>query len=68
MASPLPSRSSPSFSERTNNEATAGGSGGVHAQLHDRTDEIAELAAYIAGPHGAMMTGAMHTIDSGISA
>jgi hypothetical protein len=48
--------------ERTNNEATASGFGGVHAQLHGRTDEIAELAAYIAGPHGAMMTGAMHTI------
>ena len=31
-------------------------------------DEIAELAAYIAGPHGAMMTGAMHTIDGGMGA
>ena len=31
---------------------------------HIRTDEIAELAAYIAGPHDAMMTGAMHTIDA----
>jgi cyclic-di-GMP-binding biofilm dispersal mediator protein len=35
---------------------------------HVRTDEIAELAAYIAGPHGAMMTGAMHTIDGGMGA
>jgi cyclic-di-GMP-binding biofilm dispersal mediator protein len=35
---------------------------------HIRTDEIAELAAYIAGPHGAMMTGAMHTIDGGMGA
>ena len=68
MASPLPSRNSLSFSERTNNEATAGGSGGVHAQLHGRTDEIAELAAYIAGPHRAMMTGAMHSIDGGMGA
>ena len=33
-----------------------------------RTDEIAELVAYIAGPHGAMMTGAMHTIDGGMDA
>ena len=33
-----------------------------------RTDEIAEFAAYIAGPHGAMMTGAMHTIDGGMGA
>jgi cyclic-di-GMP-binding biofilm dispersal mediator protein len=35
---------------------------------HIRTDEIAELAAYIAGPHDAMMTGAMHTIDGGMGA
>lgn len=35
---------------------------------HIRTDEIAELTAYIAGPHGAMMTGAMHTIDGGMGA
>jgi cyclic-di-GMP-binding biofilm dispersal mediator protein len=33
---------------------------------HIRPDEIAELTAYIAGPHGAMMTGAMHTIDGGM--
>ena len=32
---------------------------------HVHADEVAELAAYIAGPHGAMMTGAMHTIDGG---
>ena len=35
---------------------------------HIRTDEIAELAAYIAGPHDAMMTSAMHTIDGGMGA
>jgi cyclic-di-GMP-binding biofilm dispersal mediator protein len=35
---------------------------------HIRPDEIAELVAYIAGPHAAMMTGAMHTIDGGIGA
>jgi hypothetical protein len=28
---------------------------------HIRADEIAELAAYIAGPHGGMMTGARCT-------
>jgi cyclic-di-GMP-binding biofilm dispersal mediator protein len=33
-----------------------------------RTDEIAELAAYIAGPHGAMMTGAMQTMYGGMGA
>ena len=35
---------------------------------HVRSDEVAELTAYIAGPHGAMMTGAMHTIDGGFGA
>jgi cyclic-di-GMP-binding biofilm dispersal mediator protein len=35
---------------------------------HIRGEEIAQLAAYIAGPHGAMMTGAMHTIDGGFGA
>jgi cyclic-di-GMP-binding biofilm dispersal mediator protein len=35
---------------------------------HVRSDEIAELTAYIAGLHGAMMTGAMHTIDGGFGA
>ena len=35
---------------------------------HIRADEIAELTAYLAGPHGAMMTGAMHTIDGGFGA
>jgi cyclic-di-GMP-binding biofilm dispersal mediator protein len=35
---------------------------------HIRTDEIAELTAYIAGPNGAMITGAMHTIDGGMGA
>jgi hypothetical protein len=32
------------------------------------TDEIAELAAYIAGPQGTMMTGAKHIIDGGMGA
>jgi len=35
---------------------------------HVHADEIAELAAFVAGPHGAMMTGAMHTIDGGMGA
>jgi cyclic-di-GMP-binding biofilm dispersal mediator protein len=35
---------------------------------HIRADEIAEFAAYLAGPHAAMMTGAMHTIDGGMGA
>lgn len=35
---------------------------------HARTDEIAELAAYLAGPHGAMITGSMQTIDGGFGA
>jgi cyclic-di-GMP-binding biofilm dispersal mediator protein len=35
---------------------------------HARGDEIAELAAFIAGPHGAMITGSMQTIDGGFGA
>ena len=35
---------------------------------HIRVDEVAELTAFIAGPHGAMITGAMHTIDGGFGA
>src|SRR5262245_61656247 len=35
---------------------------------HIRPDEVAELVAYVAGPHGAMMTGAMHSIDGGMGA
>lgn len=35
---------------------------------HIRADEIAELTAFIAGPHGAMITGSMHTIDGGFGA
>jgi cyclic-di-GMP-binding biofilm dispersal mediator protein len=35
---------------------------------HARAEEIAELAAYIAGPHGAMITGSMQTIDGGFGA
>lgn len=35
---------------------------------HARTDEIAELTAYIAGPHGAMITGSLQTIDGGFGA
>jgi cyclic-di-GMP-binding biofilm dispersal mediator protein len=35
---------------------------------HIRGDEIAELTAYLAGPHAAMMTGALHTIDGGMGA
>lgn len=35
---------------------------------HAHPDEIAELAAYIAGPHAAMVTGSMQTIDGGFGA
>jgi len=35
---------------------------------HIRPDEVAELVAYVAGPYGAMMTGAMHSIDGGMGA
>jgi cyclic-di-GMP-binding biofilm dispersal mediator protein len=35
---------------------------------HIHADEVAELTAYIAGPHAAMITGAMHTIDGGFGA
>ena len=35
---------------------------------HARPSEIAELAAFIAGPNGATITGAMHTIDGGFGA
>ena len=35
---------------------------------HARADEIAELAAYLAGPHAAMITGSLQTIDGGMGA
>ncbi|MCJ2183519.1 SDR family oxidoreductase [Novosphingobium sp. 1949] len=35
---------------------------------HARPSEIAELTAYIAGPHAAMITGSMQTIDGGFGA
>lgn len=35
---------------------------------HIRPEEIAELTAYLAGPHGAMITGSMQTIDGGFGA
>jgi cyclic-di-GMP-binding biofilm dispersal mediator protein len=35
---------------------------------HAKPTEVAELVAYIAGPHGAMITGSMQTIDGGFSA
>jgi len=35
---------------------------------HIRPDEVAELVVYVAGPYGAMMTGAMHSIDGGMGA
>lgn len=35
---------------------------------HVKPAEIAELAAYLAGPHGAMITGSMQTIDGGFGA
>ncbi|MFD1611279.1 SDR family oxidoreductase [Sphingomonas tabacisoli] len=35
---------------------------------HAKASEIAELAGYIAGPHGSMITGSMQTIDGGFGA
>jgi cyclic-di-GMP-binding biofilm dispersal mediator protein len=35
---------------------------------HARGDEIAELTAFLASPHGAMITGSMQTIDGGFGA
>lgn len=35
---------------------------------HAHASEIAELAAFLAGPHGAMITGSMQTIDGGFGA
>lgn len=35
---------------------------------HARAEEIAEYAAYIAGPHAGMITGSMQTIDGGFGA
>ncbi|MBY6261830.1 SDR family oxidoreductase [Azospirillum sp. 412522] len=35
---------------------------------HIHADEIAELTAYIAGPHAAMITGSFQTIDGGFGA
>lgn len=35
---------------------------------HGRPEEIAGLAAYLAGPEGGFITGAMHTIDGGMAA
>lgn len=35
---------------------------------HIHADEVAELAAYIAGPHAAMITGSFQTIDGGFGA
>lgn len=35
---------------------------------HAHTSEIAELTAFLAGPHGAMITGSQQTIDGGFGA
>lgn len=35
---------------------------------HARPEEIAELAAYLAGPHAGMITGSLQTIDGGFGA
>ncbi len=35
---------------------------------HARAEEVAEYAAYIAGPHAGMITGSMQTIDGGFGA
>jgi Dehydrogenases with different specificities (related to short-chain alcohol dehydrogenases) len=35
---------------------------------HAHASEVAELTAFVAGPHGAMITGSMQTIDGGFGA
>lgn len=35
---------------------------------HAEASEVAELTAFVAGPHGAMITGSMQTIDGGFGA
>lgn len=35
---------------------------------HIRADEVAEYTAFLAGPHGAMITGSMQMIDGGFAA
>ncbi len=35
---------------------------------HARTDEIAAMVAYLAGPEAGIVTGALHTIDGGFAA
>ncbi len=35
---------------------------------HVHAAEIAELVAFVAGPHGAMITGSLQTIDGGFAA
>jgi cyclic-di-GMP-binding biofilm dispersal mediator protein len=35
---------------------------------HARTDEVAAMVAYLAGPDAGIVTGAMHTIDGGFGA
>ena len=35
---------------------------------HARAEEVAELTAYLAGPHAAMITGSFQTIDGGFGA
>ena len=35
---------------------------------HVSSDEVAEITAFLAGPHGAMITGSMQTIDGGFGA
>jgi cyclic-di-GMP-binding biofilm dispersal mediator protein len=34
---------------------------------HIRTSEVAEYVAFVAGPHGAMITGSLQTIDGGFA-
>ncbi|PTD19016.1 SDR family oxidoreductase [Sphingomonas fennica] len=42
--------------------------GFMAVKRHIRPEEVAELTAYIAGPHAAMITGSMQTIDGGFAA
>lgn len=35
---------------------------------HARADEVAELTAFVAGPHGSMITGSLQSIDGGFAA
>jgi cyclic-di-GMP-binding biofilm dispersal mediator protein len=41
---------------------------GLSIKRHGRVDEVAAMVAFLAGPDAGFITGAMHTIDGGLSA